>query len=46
MDYSPKISEIEGKYFTTSDHNNFTRDIIDARIKQKNLSINLIYAIS
>ena len=28
--------EIEGKYFTTSDHNEFTKDILDTKIKNKN----------
>ena len=37
-DYGAKISEIEGKYFTTSDYNNFTSDILEAKIKQKELA--------
>ena len=36
-DYDAKTTEIEGKYFTTSDYNNFTSDILDAKIKQKEL---------
>ena len=34
--YVEKIKEIEGKYFTTCDYNNFTNNIIDAKIKIKN----------
>ena len=44
-DYSPnakkkknhdaKISEIERKYFHTSDYNKFMSDIIDAKMKQQ-----------
>ena len=37
-DYGAKISEIEGKYFTTSDYNNFTSDILEAKTKQKELA--------
>ena len=36
-DYDAKTTEIDGKYFTTSDYNNFTSDILDAKIKQKEL---------
>ena len=36
-DYDAKISEIEVKYITTSDYNKFTSDILDAKIKQKEL---------
>ena len=28
MDYNAKISDIEAKYFTTSDYNKFTSEII------------------
>ena len=45
-DYDAKIKEIERKHFTTSDYNKFTHNIIDAKIKQKNQSINLIFPIS
>ena len=31
MDYYAKISDIEKKYFTTSDYNKFTRDILEKR---------------
>ena len=34
-DYDAKISDIQGKYFTTSDYNNFMGDIFDAKIKQR-----------
>ena len=37
IDYNAKISEIEGKYFSTSDYNKFTSDILDVKIKQKEL---------
>ena len=30
-DHDAKISEIQGKYFTTSDYNKLTSDILDAR---------------
>ena len=36
-DSDAKISDIESKYFTTSDYNKFTRDILDAKIKEKRL---------
>ena len=32
-----KLSDIERKYFITSDYNKFTSDILDAKIKQKEL---------
>ena len=32
-DDDAKISDIEGKYFTTSDYNKFTSNILDAKIK-------------
>ena len=32
-----KISDIEGKYFTTSDYNKFTSELIDTKIEQKEL---------
>ena len=35
--YDAKISEIEEKYFTTSDYNKFMNDILDAKIKAKEL---------
>ena len=41
-DYDAKISDIESKYFTTTDHNKFTSQTLDAKIKQKELVINLI----
>ena len=34
-DYDAKISDIKGKYVTTSDYNKFRSDILDAKIKQK-----------
>ena len=36
-DYDAKITEIEGKYFTTADYNKFTSNILDSKIKQKEL---------
>ena len=35
--YDTKISEIEEKYFTTFDYNKFTSNILDAKVKQKEL---------
>ena len=35
LDYETKIKYIKGKYFTTSDYNKFTSNILDAEIKQK-----------
>ena len=35
--YKAKILDVESKYFTTSDFNKFTNDILDAKIKNKNL---------
>ena len=32
-DYDTKISEIEGKYFATTEHNKIASDILDAKIK-------------
>ena len=37
IDYDAKISDIESKYFTTSDYNKFTNEIIDNKIKEKEL---------
>ena len=36
-DYDAKIKDIEGKYFTTDDYNKFTSDILDVKIKQREL---------
>ena len=36
-DYDGKISDNEGRNFTVSDYNKFTSDILDAKIKQKEL---------
>ena len=35
--YGTKIKGIEGKYFTTSDYNKFTCDILDSKVKQKKI---------
>ena len=35
LTYNAKISEIETKYFTTSDHNKFTGEVIDGKIKKR-----------
>ena len=37
-DYDAKISKFEGKYFTSSDYNKFASDVLDAKIKQKELA--------
>ena len=34
-DYDAKISEMENKYFTTSDYTKFTSNTLDANIAQK-----------
>ena len=34
-DYDAKISEMENKYFTTSDYNKFTSNTFDAKVTQK-----------
>ena len=36
-DYDAKIKDIERKYFRTTDYNKFTSDILDVKIKQKEL---------
>ena len=36
-DYDAKISDIEKKYFTTSDYKKLTKEILDAIIKEKKL---------
>ena len=33
-DYDAETPDIDGKYFTMSDHNKFTNDILDAKIKK------------
>ena len=35
--YDAKVSEIYSKYFTRSDYDNFTTDILNTKIKQKEL---------
>ena len=35
--YGAKTKDIEGKYFTTADCNNFASDILDVKIKRKEL---------
>ena len=37
LDFDAKISDIEGKYFTTSDYNKLTGGTLDSKIKQKEL---------
>ena len=36
-DYDAKISDIKSKCFATADYNKFTSQILDAKIKQKEL---------
>ena len=36
-DYDAEIKDIKNKYFTTSDHNNFTNNIFDKKITAKKL---------
>ena len=45
-DYDTKVLEIQRKYITTSDYNKFKNDILDAKIKQRELAINLIFLMS
>ena len=35
--YDAKTKDIDGKYFTTADCNNFASDILDVKIKRKEL---------
>ena len=35
-DYDVKITDIKGKYFTATDYNKFTSEILDTNIKQTN----------
>ena len=37
FDYDEKILGIQGKYFTTSDNNDFTNNMLNAKIKVKEL---------
>ena len=39
--YDAKISDVETKYFTSSDYDKFTNEIIDNKIKKKQLVKNL-----
>ena len=39
-DYNVKISNIEAKYFTTSEYNTFTTQIVETKIKEKRLAGN------
>ena len=36
-DYDAKIPDIENKYITTAGYNRFTKDIVDNKIKSKDL---------
>ena len=36
-DYNTKIPDIKAKYFTISDYNKFTEEILDAKMKEKGL---------
>ena len=36
-DYNTKTSDIKAKYFTTSDYKKFTKEILDAKMKEKEL---------
>ena len=36
-DYDVKLFDIETKYFTTSDYNKFTGEVLNAKIKEKEL---------
>ena len=39
----PKISDIESKYFTTSDYIKFMNEIISNKLKEKKWLMNLIF---
>ena len=39
-DYNVKISNIEAKYFTTSEYNTFTTQIVETKTKEKRLAGN------
>ena len=39
-DYKAKVSDIEEKYFTSSDYNKFTTETLDTKLKQANLAAN------
>ena len=39
-DYNANISDIKGKYFTTSSYNKFASEILDTKLKQNNLATN------
>ena len=41
-DYDAKISEMETKYFTASDYNNFMTKTLHAKITQESFLMNLI----
>ena len=38
LNYDEKASEIQKKYFTTSDYNKFTSSNLEAKIRQKNVT--------
>ena len=41
LDYDSKIKDIENKYFTISDYNKFTIDLINWKIKKKFLDLKI-----
>ena len=42
-DYNAKISDIEVKYFTNSDYNKFTNEILEMKIKGKGSVESLVF---
>ena len=44
-DHNAKISGIKKKHYTTYDYNKITSEIHDAKINEKNQSVNLIFTI-
>ena len=42
-DYNTKIPDIKAKYFTISDYNKFTEEILDAKMKEKGLVDKFIF---
>ena len=43
-DYIAKISDIDKKYFTTSDYNKFTSKVVDEKVRQANLATNIDFS--
>ena len=47
MDYKANMSDIDAKFFTTSDYNKLTSEIVDKKLRQTNLAaVSDIHAVS